>query len=286
MVRAAMRRVRGTRRAVVMAALAYCAALSVQPAPAAESANEGDAEASPVWQRVRQSLFQQRPIMDAASGIVVLDAPSRAEDAATVPIAIHTQAPSPGRHVERVYLVIDRNPSPIAAVFQFFGASGRADIETRVRVEEYTHMRAIAEMSDGTLAMATRWIKASGGCSAPAGKDAEAARAMVGRMKVRVEEPLAVGRAAHAQLMISHPNSSGLAMDQVTHLYEPPYFVRKVTVSYGGQPVMVADVDFSISENPNFRFYFVPDRDGVLQVDVLDSKDLSFSERLALKPRM
>ena len=272
------------RRVARVLAFACCATLSL--AHAGAPVGEGDPDASPIWQRVRQSLFQQRPIEQATDGSVALDAPLRAEDAATVPIAIHTQfARSSKRHVERVYLVIDHNPSPIAAVFQFFDTSGRADIETRVRVEEYTHMRAIAEMSDGTLVMATRWVKASGGCSAPAGKDAEAARATVGRMKVRVDQPLAVGHAAHAQLMISHPNTSGLAMDQVTRLYEPPYFVRKVTVSYAGKPVMIADVDFSISENPNFRFYFVPDGDGVLQVDVVDSKDLSYSERVALKAR-
>ncbi len=279
-----MRRVHRTRNLIVIAAFACCAAWS--SVHAADADSEEDPDASPIWQRVRQSLFQQRPIASASGGVVTLDAPSRAEDAAIVPIAIHTQfAQSSSRHVERLYLVIDRNPSPIAAVFQFFGASGRADIETRVRVEQYTHLRAIAEMSDGTLVMATRWIKASGGCSAPAGKDAEAARATVGRMKVRVDPPLTIGAPAHAQLMISHPNTSGLAMDQVTHLYDPPYFVRKVTVSYAGKPVLVADVDFSISENPNFRFSFVPDGEGALQVDVLDSKDLSFSERLALKPR-
>ena len=140
-------------------------------------------------------------------------------------------------------------------------------------------------MNDGSLYMVTRWVKASGGCSAPAGKDAVAAMANVGRMKMRVDGPLTIGAPVQAQLMISHPNSSGLAMDQVTHLYQPPYFVRRIMVTYGGRPVMDADVDFSISENPNFRFSFVPDGEGALQVDVLDSKDLSFSERLALKPR-
>ncbi len=60
--------------------------------------------------------------------------------------------------------------------------------------------------------------------------------------------------------MISHPNDSGLAMDQVTRAYANPHFVRQVSVRYAGKPVMDADVDFSISENPNFRFYFMPGR--------------------------
>ncbi len=271
---------RSTVRGLVLTIALACDTL-LRPALAADP----EARDSAIWQRVRQSLFQSRPIEADASGVIALDAPVRAEDAATVPIAIHTpMLQSPTRYVEKVYLIIDNNPSPIAAVFHFSNNSGRADIETRVRVEEYTHMRAIAEMNDGKLYMATHWIKASGGCSAPAGKDAVAALASVGRMKMRVQEPVAIGKPVQAQLMISHPNSSGLAMDQVTRLYEPPYFVRKITVSYAGKPVLEADVDFSISENPNFRFFFVPDRAGELKAEVIDSKELSFENRLVIKP--
>mgnify|MGYP002150436774 CR=1 FL=1 len=52
-----------------------------------------------------------------------------------------------------------------------------AEIETRVRVDAYSHVRAIAEASDGQLYAVTRFVKASGGCSAPAGSDAQAAAA-------------------------------------------------------------------------------------------------------------
>ncbi len=240
---------------------------------------------SPIWQRVRASLFQSRPIAENASAVLRLDAPTRAEDAATVPITIHAEVEqSPARFIDKLYLVIDRNPSPIAAVFHFDERRGRADIETRVRIEEYTHLRAIAEMNDGSLHMVTRWVKASGGCSAPAGKDARAAIANVGRMKMRFDEPVASGRPVQAQLMISHPNSSGLAMDQVTRLYEPPYFVRRISIAYAGRPVMEADVDFSISENPNFRFFFTPEGPGELTAEVVDSRDLTFTDRIAVRP--
>ena len=249
-------------------------------------ASDPDPQASEIWQKVKKSLFESRPISTDADGIIQLQAPARAEDAATVPIAIKTRlTQSPERYIDKVYLVIDKNPSPIAAVFEFTPDSGRADVETRVRIEEYTHVRAIAVMNDGNLYMTTQYVKASGGCSAPAGKDQAAALANVGRMKLRVEDSISLGRPALAQLMISHPNNSGLAMDQVTHLYTPPYFVRKVTVTYAGRPVMSADVDFSISENPNFRFYFIPSGEGELKAEVVDSKDLTFDNQLVVKPR-
>ena len=251
----------------------------------AEISSGDNPDASPVWQKVRTSLFQSRPIAAATDDVIALDAPARADDAAIVPIAIRTRLlQTAARRIDKVYLIIDNNPSPISAIFQFTPLSGRADIETRVRIDEYTHVRAIAETSDGQLHMATRFVKAAGGCSAPPGKDAQAALATLGRMKFRVEADAAGHQAVNqpvlAQLMISHPNNSGLAMDQVSRLFTPAHFVRQVRITYGGQPVMSADVDFSISENPNFRFYFVPRGDGELKAEVVDSNDLRFESAL------
>jgi sulfur-oxidizing protein SoxY len=242
-------------------------------------------EASPVWQKVRATLFQSRPIIAAAADVISLDAPLRAEDAAIVPISIRTRLPqTPERYIDKIYLIIDNNPSPISAIFKFTPLSGRADIETRVRIDEYTQVRAIAETNDGQLHMSTRFVKASGGCSAPPGKDAQAALATLGRMKFRLEEEAAGIQAGRqpvlAQLMISHPNNSGLAMDQVSRLFTPAHFVRQLNITYAGQPVMSADLDFSISENPNFRFYFLPRGDGELKAEVLDSNDLRFESAL------
>jgi sulfur-oxidizing protein SoxY len=237
-----------------------------------------------IWYRVRTSLFASRPIVEQADQIIQLTAPTRAEDAATVPIGIRTlPLPDTNVYVEKIYLVIDKNPSPLGAVFTFTPDSGRAELETRVRIEEYTTVRAIAELSDGRLYMTSRFVKASGGCSAPAGKDMEAAMARLGRMKLRVDEPITFDRPNLAQLMISHPNNSGLAMDQITRLYVPARFVRHIDVSYGGKRVMMADVDFTISENPNFRFYFVPKGDGELKAEVIDTNDVHFESSVAVR---
>ena len=245
----------------------------------AQDTNPAD---SAVWKKVHASVFGNARL-DAADAVIVLDTPKRAEDAAVVPLAIRARFPqSRERYIDKIWLVIDNNPSPIAAVFTFTPESGRADIETRIRIEEYTFVRAIALTNDGKLYMATNYIKASGGCSAPAGKDVVAARANLGKMRLRVGDVLEPGRPAAAQLMISHPNDSGLAMDQVTRSYATPHFVRSVEVRYGGKLVMNADVDFSISENPNFRFYFVPNGEGELDAKVVDNENLEFTARVKL----
>jgi sulfur-oxidizing protein SoxY len=270
--------VRRARRFLVRAALVALVAGSAG-VPAAEAP---DPE-TPVWKKLKISLFENRPIGDARD-VVELLTPARAEDAAIVPVAIRSKlAQRPDRYIRRLYLIVDNNPSPLAAKIELTPDSGRADLETRIRIEEYTYVRAVAELSDGALVADARFVKAAGGCSAPAGKDAAAAAARVGRMRLTVDRDVSYGQPTLAQLMISHPNDSGLVMDQLTRHYTPAYFVRLIKVSYAGKPILTAEVDFSISENPNFRFYFLPAGDGELKAEAVDTKELKFETGLAVR---
>ena len=47
---------------------------------------------------------------------------------------------------------------------------------------------------------------------------------------------------------------------------------------------MTADVDFSISENPNFRFYFTPSSEGELRAEVVDTKDIKVESFVKITP--
>jgi sulfur-oxidizing protein SoxY len=255
--------------------------LAAGAAPSTPASDLPDPETA-IWTKLKGSLFDNRPISMSA-GAIELVAPSRAEDGAVVPIAIRAKFfQRPERYIRRLYLIVDNNPSPIAATFDLTPESGRADIETRIRIEQYSYVRAVAELSDGTLAAQARFVKASGGCSAPAGGDLAAA-ARVGRMRLTVDRDGAYNEPAAAQLIVSHPNHSGLAMNQITRLYTPAYFVRSVKVSYAGKPVFAAEVDFSISENPSFRFHFVPYAPGELKAEVVDTKELKFETALAVQ---
>jgi sulfur-oxidizing protein SoxY len=268
------------RRFLLRAALAGLALILA----AGARANDVPDPETAIWKKLQRSLFENRPVASDARGIIELVTPVRAEDAAVVPVAIRTKLTQrPERYVRRIYLIVDKNPSPLAAMFELTPESGRADLETRIRIEEYTHVRAVAELSDGTLFADARFVKASGGCSAPAGKDPAAAAARVGRMRLAVDGNVSDNQPALAQLMISHPNDSGLVMDQLTRHYTPAYFVRSIRVTYAGRPILTAEVDFSISENPNFRFYFVPVGDGELKAEAVDTKELRFETTLAVR---
>jgi sulfur-oxidizing protein SoxY len=228
------------------------------------------------WPELKTIFFQDRPVIEDPV-IVSLDAPARAEDAALVPMTLSAQAP-PGdtRRVVKLSLIIDQNPVPLAGVFTLGEKADVTRISTRVRVNDYTNVRLIAELSDGSLHMATRYVKASGGCSAPAVKSLDEADAMLGQMKFRTFQSGPDGR-REAMVMLRHPNNSGLQMDQVTRLYTPARYIDRFAVYQGGDLIFSVEGGISISEDPNFRFAYKPNGAGTIRVDARDIAGGHFS---------
>ena len=232
------------------------------------------------WPDLVTNVFDGRPI-ESGAGVLSLDAPLRAEDAAIVPITIRSAlaAGSPLR-IRKITLVIDENPSPVAAEFEFGPERRVHEISTRVRVDAYTNIHAVAELSDGKLYSVARFVKASGGCSAPASKNPGDASANLGEMRFRWfgPEPGAArsdGR-RDAQLMIRHPNNSGLQMDQIARTYVPAFFVRELSVTAGGDLLFRMEGGISISENPSFRFIYSGAGDEPVSVEAIDTDENVF----------
>ena len=232
---------------------------------------------------LRDAYFADREIH--TDELITLEAPKRADNAAIVPISIKSTIPqTEERYIRTIYLFVDKNPGPLVGKFRFSPASGRADLGLRLRIDAYSPVRAIAETNDGELHMSRRFVKASGGCSAPASSDADAAEAQLGQMKFTLTGTAERARPTPAQLLIRHPNRSGLQMDQVSQLYSPADFIRHVKVSFEGEEIFSAETSFAVSENPSFRFYFVPPHEGQLTAEVIDTEGRQFSESYPVSP--
>jgi len=230
------------------------------------------------WDNIRQQLFADKEIADGA-GVIKLEAPPRVTDAAFIPVTIAAEKPqTPEKFIKNLYLVIDENPSPIAAVFHLTPENGIANISTRVRIDKYTHVRAIAETSDGKLYMAAAFLKAAGGCSAPGLSDSEEARARLGKMKMNFVKAASGDQPGQAQILVSHPNFSGFQFDQVARREIPAEFVDSVEVSYGGKPVLSVESGISISENPSFFFYYKDRGPGDMKAVIKDSEGRVFEK--------
>ena len=161
------------------AVLGFVAALLFLAFDGPATAEEGS------WPTIRDALFEGRELKDG-SGLIEIEAPKRAQDAGTVPITVKALQPqTKDRWIRTVHLIVDENPAPIAGVFHFFPATGDATVATRIRVDQYTSLHAVAETSDGELYMVERFIKAAGGCSAPGMADQATVMARLGKMRLK-----------------------------------------------------------------------------------------------------
>lgn len=264
------------------------AALCRQPAraqagtPSAIATVDHEAS-SPEWERLRPRLFGQRSIQTGPASLIQLKVPLRAAYGASVPVRIIAGLrQTPERYLRRLTLLVDKNPSGVAATLQLTPALGQADLETRLKVDEYSHVRAIGELNTGELHMGSRFVKVSGGCSAPPNRDAPE---LIGKTRLRLPEGLMpAGQPTPAEVSVIHPNDTGFELNQVSLLYIPSYFVRTIRVHYDEQLLFDADTDFSISENPSWRFDFLarPDGGGQLRAEVEDSHDGHYRATLDL----
>ena len=220
-------------------------------------------------------------IMDG-SDFMVLKTPYRALDAAIVPISINfLKDQSPTDYIKHLTIVIDENPSPIVGKFEFGPKVGNASFSTRVRIDKYTYVRAIAENNKGEKYMVSNFVKAAGGCSAPSLADMDSVMARLGKMKMKfIETSDESDKINKAKFLISHPNFSGLQFNQLTRSEIPAHFINFVRIEQDGNLIFEASPDISLSEDPSFTFNYL-NTGGSLIVKVNDSEGQSFSKEFS-----
>ena len=245
-----------------------------------------------LWPGLADTLFPNRAMVQDGM-MIKLGTPLSAEDAALVPITLHMQsvkdavAADDPRRIKKVTVVIDNNPAPVAAVFEFGPKAGVTTIETRVRVNQNTKIHAVAEAADGKLYVSKSYVEAAGGCSAPSAANLDPNDPAIGTIKVRQLAPEYASddpRRKQAVVMIKHPNNSGMQLDPTTHLYIPARYVNSLKITQGDDLLFAVTGGISISEDPNFRFDYLANGTNVLHVEASDTTGKKFSKDWTLNP--
>jgi len=113
-----------------------------------------------------------------------IEMPYRAEDAAVVPVTLRKQARAHRRTPPgcRSRSSSTRIPRPMAAKFELGkGRPGFRNLDPRAPSTIIPTFHAVAELSDGQLYVTKIYVKASGGCSAPAAKNPDEANNRIGQ---------------------------------------------------------------------------------------------------------
>ena len=100
----------------------------------------------------------------------------------------------------------------------------------------------------------------------------------MGRMRLTLPEgPPGPDRAVPVQVAVSHPNTSGLQIDQLTRLSIPAEFVRSLRVIYRGAEVLAVSATSPSPRTPPSASPWPGKPGGELRVEAKDNRDRRFA---------
>ena len=96
---------------------------------------------------------------------VSISLPEIAENGATVPVGVTVDSPmSADNYVQHIHVLAEGNPSPEAISFHLT-PTGKAEVDTRIRLGKTQNVVAVAVMNDGSVLTAKKEVKVTiGGC--------------------------------------------------------------------------------------------------------------------------
>lgn len=244
------------------------------------------AVAGPEFDGIKSQVFGDRPIHDGRA-ILTLDAPYRPDDVRAVPMTVEARL-ADGRAIRSVTFIVDNNPMPVVAAFQFGEARDRVSLGIKFRLNQQSDVRAILEASDGRLYMASRLVKFAGGqaaCSAPPSAPPEVIAANLGKMTLTEAPSGPVSTSSlRLKLSLSHPNHTGMVLDQQTLLYTPLRMVEQIIVRRGEETMVKIAGSIGLKEDPEVIFESSRNAQS-LTVDVLDTDGAVFTRTFPLEPQ-
>lgn len=248
----------------------------------------GSALASESWPSIMAEAYAGR-VIEGARDIVTLKAPYRPENVMSVPLTATAEL-ADGRTIRSVTFIVDENPAPIAAVFKLGPNRAQTKITTNIRLDQGSDVRVIVEASDGALYMTERHVKFAGGqasCSAPPNGDPEEILANMGRMDFAVS-----GQRAHqskqkqsARFSLSHPNHTGMVLDQITLYYVPLLMVDRIEARQGDELVFEMTGSITLAQDPSVEFDYLTNGASEITVKARDTSGTTWQRRFPIGPQ-
>lgn len=243
--------------------------------------------AGEAWDEIKPAIFGDRPIFQALGKSVEFTTPYRSTNDSIVPISVQTRF-TDGRSVKSVTFVIDENPMPVTAVFEFDKKSSTVTLSANMRFNGPSPTRVIVETNDGQLHMQEAYVKTTGqgACASPPVNIMTEENGL-GEMQFAdlTKRPSSVQATLierSAKLRIQHPNLTGLQLDQVTLLYIPARYVDEIEVQLGDEHIFTMRGGISLSENPEIAFSYRANGANMMNVRVKDTDGTRFERKFPI----
>ncbi|NNJ76464.1 MAG: quinoprotein dehydrogenase-associated SoxYZ-like carrier [Anderseniella sp.] len=239
------------------------------------------------WAELKPSVFGQR-LITRNDSVVKLEVPYRAKDDRQVPVSVQASLPN-GAKVKSVTIIIDENPMPVSLTVRPEQQRSSVWVSASMRFNGPSPVRAIVEAGNGQLFMSEAMVKTSGlgACAAPPTTTLDVAAKTLGDMRLtQIVAPVNVSTIAkpmmRTKLDISHPNLTGLQLDQITLRYILPRYVEKVAIDQGDEKLMTFEAGISLAENPSIAFDYVSNGAEKMQVEATDTDETVFRHSLQI----
>lgn len=210
------------------------------------------------WERhdaVRAAVGEATP----QTGLLQLQMPSVSEDGSAVPMDIRIDHPmQDGHYIESIQVFATANPKPEVVDFYLTPMLGRAEVSSRVRVNESQTLYAVARSNTGEVFIASAEVRVTvGGCLMAGDDDI----VEFGQPRVAPPRSAAPGEPSEIRTLVTHPMETGLREGPNGELL-PRRMIDTLEVAYEGNTVLTVNMHTAVSENPYMRFFMAPQAPG------------------------
>lgn len=243
--------------------------------------------AGPTWDSLRAEIYGGRTLQDGA-GVIRLKAPYRPDNNMSVPLEMSAHL-GKGQTIKTVSFIVDENPSPVAAKFTVGGKRESVAITTNIRLNQQSDVHIVVETASGELYVVEQLVKFAGGqasCSAPPTGDPAEIAANMGKMQFS-----AVGQKANAshalqraRFELSHPNHTGMVLDQMTLLYVPLLMVDHIEARQGDEMVFEMEGSITLNQNPKVEFDYVTNGAEEMTISARDTSGAKWEQKFPIGP--
>ena len=179
----------------------------------------------------------------ATSADVRLNTLDYAENGAAVPVDISTSLPG----VERIVLFVEKNPTPLIAVFQL-GDAMEAALTLHTKMAQTSAVYALVILADGRALWAKKEVKVVLGSCGSVSETPDNVDAKRPTEPTRIRAQIQ-GDSALVRMRMAHEMESGQRKNAAGKQV-PAWHIDQVAVQLNGKPVLTADWGPGVSRNP------------------------------------
>ena len=188
------------------------------------------------------------------SGKIEITMPEFSDSGASVPMDTYVpcqMTPEDYPRVVRIYA--PRNPRPRVVALYFTPACGEARMSTRVRLDAFQEVVAIAEMSDGETFKAVRRVNVTYGACEDAVANDQFPPGWAPNMRVALPDKVARDEVFTVRTIINHPMETGLRHDK-TGLLVPVRIAERFRCLVDGTEAFGVKLEPAVAANPYIAF--------------------------------